>query len=156
MDVSKKYTEGLTKKQKTELSKNIKQTNQLLKEGKDKEAFKLAEKRPQPKKTPTPKTSSFTDKLKKIYGVEKIPNTPSKEFTTLTGLPTADQKTILDRGMGAFLTSGSRRNTTATAWSRARLYAFVVKSVDAIKQNKKTINQDNLIFDKVKGKIKLK
>ena len=147
------YSVGLTDKQKDELKTNIERTKKLVDKGKLDEAIKVSEKRPQPKK-PVVKESSFIGKLKKIYDIDTIPNTPSQAFANLTGLPVAQQKEILKRGAGAFLTAGSRRGVTSVQWSKARLYAFVVKTVAGKKTNKKTINQDADIYREFKDKIK--
>jgi len=152
MSLPDRYTSGLTEKQKTELSKNIKKTNELLKQGKEKQAFKLAEKRPQPKNVMTRK-STFTTKLERIYKKD-IPNVPSVEFEKLTGLPIKQQKEIYERGKKAFLTAGSRRGTNAFAWAKARLYAFIVKTINANKNKINKIDQDGDIFEKYRTKIK--
>lgn len=152
MSLPDRYASGLTEKQKTELSKNIKKTNQLLKQGKDKEAIKVAEKRPQPKNVKTRK-SSFTSQLERIYKKE-IPDVPSKEFEKLTGLPLKQQKEIYERGKKAFLTAGSRRGTNAFAWGKARTHAFIVKTINANKNKLDKIDQDGDIFLKIRDKIK--
>lgn len=149
-----RYTEGLTTKQKTELKSNIERTRKLVEKGKQEDAVKLAEKRPQPKNIKTRK-SQFTTKLENLYGVDKLPSTPSREFVKLTGIPMREQEEIIQRGKQAFLTAGSRRGTNAFAWSKARLYAFVVKAVIAKKKGDEKINQDNDIFEKLKNKIKM-
>jgi len=153
-DLPKRYTEGLTAKQKTDLKKNIERTNKLLSQGKEKQAIAVADKRPQPENVKTRK-SSFITQLENIYGVDKLPDTPSKEFATLTGLSMKLQEDIINRGKKAFLSAGSRRGTNAFAWARARLAAFVVKTIKAKKQGLDSINQDNDIFKTVKDKIKI-
>lgn len=152
-DLPTRYTEGLTSQQKTALKSNIEKTNKLLKEGKEKEAIKVADKRPQPENIKTRK-SSFITKLEKIYGVDKLPETPSRAFATLTGVSIKNQEDIINRGKKAFLSAGSRRGTNSFGWSRARLAAFVVKAINAKKKNIKTLNQDQDIYDKIKDKIK--
>jgi hypothetical protein len=153
MDISKKYTEGLTKPQVEELKKNIKKTRKLVKEGKEEDAIKLAEKRPQPKNIKQVK-SPFVERFKKIYKITDIPQVNSKEFTKLTGLSMKDQEEIIERGKKAFLTAGSRRGTNAFGWATARLYAFIVKTIEANKKNEDKINQDNDIFERVRNKIR--
>ena len=152
MKLPNRYTEGLTPTQKTELSKNIKKTNELLKQGKEKEAIKVADERPQPKKVMTRK-STFTTKMERIYKKD-IPNAPSIEFEKLTGLPIKQQKEIYERGKKAFLTAGSRRGTNAFAWAKARLYAFIIKTINANTKKINRIDQDGDIFEKYRTKIK--
>jgi hypothetical protein len=153
-NLPKRYTEGLTPSQIKDLERNIERTKKLINKGKEDEAIKLAEKRPQPAELKTRK-SSFTTKLEKLYNVDKLPDTPSKEFQKLTGLSVADQEEIIQRGKKAFLTAGSRRGTNAFAWAKARLYAFIVKTVEANKKGLEKINQDMDIFERVKSKIKM-
>jgi len=154
-NLPKRYTEGLTPSQIKDLERNIERTKKLINKGKEDEAIKLAEKRPQPAELKEKRKSSFTTKLEKIYNINKLPDTPSKEFQKLTGLSVADQEEIIQRGKKAFLTAGSRRGTNAFAWATARLYAFVVKTVEANKKNLDKINQDQDIFIKVRSKIKM-
>lgn len=150
-----KYSEGLTAKQKVELKKNIEKSKKLVEAGKPAEAAKLAEKRPQPKSPKKPRESQFTKKMKSIYNIESIPDAPSRAYTTLTGLSLADQKKVIARGNAAYLTAGSRRGVSQAAWSKARLNAFIVKTVKSVKNNTQTINQDMDIYRKVRNKIKM-
>lgn len=150
-----KYTEGLTAKQKVDLKKNIERSRKLVAEGKPDEAAKLAEKRPQPKDPKPARESQFTKKMKSIYNIESIPDAPSRAYATLTGLSVADQKIIIDRGLAAFLTAGSRRGVSQAAWSKARLNALVVKTVEANKKGLDKVNQDMDIFKRVRKTIKM-
>lgn len=150
-----KYTEGLTSKQKVELKKNIERSRKLVEAGKPAEAAKLAEKRPQPKEPKPARESQFTKKMKSIYNIESIPDAPSRAYTTLTGLSLANQKKVIARGNAAYLTAGSRRGVSQAAWSKARLNAFIVKTVEANKKGIDKINQDMDIFESVRNKIKM-
>ena len=140
-----KYYKGLSEKEKQEKKKNIKETKKLYDSGKKKQAFKTASKRPTVKST---KKSSFTTRFhKKFPDVKPLTN----QFSTATGISIADQKTIVNRGRAAFVTSGSRSSVSSpTAWGYARLYAFYFRSL----QGNKKINEDQDIYDKLKGKIK--
>lgn len=118
-NVPKQYLKGLSESDKKKKIKNIKKTKELLKEGKQKEAEQLAKKRPTTKKT---KTSSYTERFKK-----KFPDTPpeTKKFTSATGIPLKIQKAVIKRGMGAYLSSGSRASVSSPRqWGIARLYSF--------------------------------
>ena len=142
----KKYFKGLSEKEKKEKKENIKESKKLYDAGKKKQAFKKASERPTIKST---KKSSYTTRFNKKFPDVKAP--PSKSFADATGIPLADQKTILNRGKAAFATSGSRSSVSSpTAWSIARTYAFYFKALGG--GNK--INQDQDIYDKLKGKIK--
>jgi len=144
--MSQKYYKGLSEKEKQEKKKNIKETKKLYDSGKKKQAFKTASKRPTVKST---KKSSFTTRFHKKFPDVKAP--PSKSFADATGISIADQKTIVNRGRAAFVTSGSRSSVSSpTAWGISRTYAFYFKAL----QGNKKINQDQDIYDKLKGKIK--
>ena len=117
--VPEKYLEGLSKSDKKKKIKNIKKTKELLKQGKQKEAEELAKKRPT---TKSKKTSSYTERFKM-----KFPDTPpeSRKFTIATGIPKKIQTQIIKRGMGAYLSSGSRASVSSPRqWGIARLYSF--------------------------------
>ena len=140
-----KYFKGLTEKQKEDKKKNIKQSKKLYDEGKKKEAFELAKKRPSIKSN---KKSSYTTKFK-----SKFPNVKplTQDFANVTGISLTNQKEIFKRGMGAFTTSGSRSSVKSPqAWSYSRIYAFYFKALEG----KNKINQDQDIYDKIKNKIK--
>ena len=121
--VNKKYLTGLSEKDQKKKIRNLQKTKELLKEGKKKEAVELSRKRPT---TDKKKTSSFTLQFKKIHPDVK-PLT--RGFTTATGIPLKIQKEIVNRGMGAFLSAGSRASVkNPKTWGLARLYAFYIKS----------------------------
>tara|TARA_R100001440_G_scaffold50685_1_gene70676 strand:- start:2126 stop:2545 length:420 start_codon:yes stop_codon:yes gene_type:complete len=120
MSVPQKYLTGLSKKDKEEKKKNIKQTKELLKKGKKKEAIEKAKQRPIDKKNK--RESSFTIRFKKKFGDIKV---ESKEFERKTGIPVSIQKQVIRRGMGAYLSSGSRATVSSPRqWGIARLYSF--------------------------------
>ena len=49
----------------------------------------------------------------------------SKEFERKTGIPVSIQKQVIRRGMGAYLSSGSRATVSSPRqWGIARLYSF--------------------------------
>ena len=121
----KKYYKGLTDKEAKEKKKNIEKTKKLVKEGKDREAFKLAKKRPT---TGTSRQSGFTARFKRDFPDVK-PLTA--DFAKKTGIPLKVQKEVFKRGKGAFATAGSRSSVKSPeAWAYARLYAFYYKSLD--------------------------
>jgi hypothetical protein len=68
------------------------------------------------------KRSSWAVKFEKKYG-EKITNDAfiSKNIISKTGI-----NKILDKGRGAYYSSGSRPNQTAESWARARLASVIM------------------------------
>lgn len=49
-----------------------------------------------------------------------------KDISKRTGIPRKTLKTVYDRGLKAWKTSGSRPGVTAHQWATARLYKFVL------------------------------
>lgn len=76
------------------------------------------------------KLSSFQSKqskhiinARKIYGVKHI--VPSKELSNATGCSVASLQKIVNKGEGAYFSSGSRPNQTAQSWGLARLASAI-------------------------------
>ena len=65
------------------------------------------------------KTSSHILNARKMYGVEKIGATD--ELSRKTGCSKAALAKIINKGAGAYYSSGSRPNQTAQSWGVARL-----------------------------------
>jgi hypothetical protein len=65
------------------------------------------------------KTSKHIIRAKKIYNVDNI--IPSKELSQKTGCSLESLKKIVNKGEGAYFSSGSRPNQTAHSWGYARL-----------------------------------
>jgi len=93
----------------------------LSAEDKKKQIKSIKEGKDRPKTDYKTKRSSHVVKFEKKYG-EKITNDSfiSKNIISKTGI---DE--ILSKGRGAYYSSGSRPNTTAEAWSRARLASVI-------------------------------
>lgn len=67
----------------------------------------------------TSKESKHIKRARKIYNVEKI--VPSIELSKATGCSIAAMEKIVEKGEGAYFSSGSRPNQTAQSWGYARL-----------------------------------
>jgi hypothetical protein len=65
------------------------------------------------------KTSSHILKARKVYGVEKIGAT--QELAKKSGCSKSALAKIINKGAGAYYSSGSRPNQTAQSWGIARL-----------------------------------
>jgi DNA-binding Xre family transcriptional regulator len=65
------------------------------------------------------KPSNHVANARRIYGVEDIK--PSKELAKATGCSISALKKIVQKGEGAYYSSGSRPNQTAQSWGYARL-----------------------------------
>ena len=65
------------------------------------------------------KKSKFITRAQKIYNVDKIGATP--ELARATGCSRAALAKIINKGQGAYYSSGSRPNQTPQSWGIARL-----------------------------------
>jgi len=95
----------------------------LSKTDRAKQKKSIEEKKERPKvKSFKSKRSSYVERFEKRYGY-KINNLTriSNEIISRTGI-----NKILDKGMGAYYSSGSRPNQTARSWSLARLASVIV------------------------------
>jgi len=104
----------------------------LTKEDREKQKKSIEEGKMRPKvESFKSKRSSHVVKFEKKYGV-KITNDTfiDKNIITRTGI-----KKILDKGRGAYFSSGSRPNQTPESWARARL-ASVIMNGNARKVDK--------------------
>ena len=87
------------------------------------------------------------------YGV-KI--TDMKGIERKVGLPVKAQKEILDKGKGAFFSSGSRPGQTPQSWAYGRLASVILKK-GAYKYDKHILDKYNVKLKKpVKKPIKMK
>jgi hypothetical protein len=80
-----------------------------------------------------------------MYKIKTI--TPNKELSKKTGCSLSALKQIVKKGEGAYYSSGSRPNQTASSWGLARLASSVTgsksswnKDVNIIKNQEKSIN----------------
>lgn len=112
--IPKKYTHGLSKKDKRKQLKYIKTAKKLYNNKKYIDRPKL--------KSYKNKTSLWTDKFKKKYGnITKI-----KDISKMTDIPIKALKEVLKKGRGAYYSSGSRPNQTAESWAKARMYSYIM------------------------------
>ena len=65
------------------------------------------------------KKSNHILNARKIYNIENI--TPNRELALKTGCTLSALNQIVKKGEGAYYSSGSRPNQTATSWGLARL-----------------------------------
>ena len=65
------------------------------------------------------KTSKHITRAKKIYNVDNV--IPNKELSQKTGCSLESLNKIVNKGEGAYFSSGSRPNQTAQSWGYARL-----------------------------------
>ena len=103
------YLAGLTPQQRLLQQKAIRKSQSEY------EKTGMIEDRPKVSQKPTPRSKHAINFEKKYgFSVSDIPRV-KKEF------PNVDVEDILEKGRAAYASSGSRPNTTAEAWARARL-----------------------------------
>ena len=122
--ISSNYTNKLSKKDKLKQIKSIKKSRKSYKKGVFVDRPKL--------KSFKNKKSSWVEKFHKKYN-KKITN---KSFIHENIITRKGQKLILDKGKGAYYSSGSRPNQTSSSWAYARL-ASVIMNGKARKYDKK-------------------
>jgi hypothetical protein len=69
------------------------------------------------------KPSNHIINAKRIYNINKI--SPSRELSKKTGCSLQALKKIVNKGEGAYYSSGSRPNQTAQSWGLARLASSI-------------------------------
>jgi hypothetical protein len=69
------------------------------------------------------KKSNHLIKAQKLYNIENI--TPNNELSKKTGCSINALKKIVNKGEGAYFSSGSRPNQTAQSWGLARLASSI-------------------------------
>ncbi len=106
---------ALTKKDKKKQSRSLKKSRSLYKKGQ-------YYTRPIVKSYKS-KVSSHVLKARKMYGVEKIGAT--SELARKTGCSKKALAKIINKGAGAYYSSGSRPNQTAQSWGIARLASAI-------------------------------
>ena len=128
--IPKHYVSKLSKKDKDKQVKSIKKARKSYKKGVYVDRPKL--------KSFKSKRSSWAVKFENKYG-KKITN---KTFIHNNIITRKGQELIMDKGKGAYYSSGSRPNQTGSSWAYARL-AYVIMNGPARKYDKK-------IWDKYK------
>jgi len=114
--VPKKYLpKGITKKDRQKQSKMLMKSRNLYKKGEYYTRKKISSFRT--------KKSHFIDEAKKMYKVSKIGAT--NELAKSTKCTKSSLKKIIQKGEGAYYSSGSRPNQTAQSWGIARLASAI-------------------------------
>jgi DNA-binding Xre family transcriptional regulator len=69
------------------------------------------------------KTSKHIQLVAKLYGVDRV--SPNPELARKTGCSISALRKIVNKGKGAYFSSGSRPNQTAQSWGLARLASSI-------------------------------
>jgi len=120
--------------------------------GKDrqKQIKSIFEEKDRPKTKVKERKSSWTIQFDKEYGdkLDEMKGKRSKSnIAKITGIPLKAVNEVYKKGEGAYYSSGSRPNQTASSWARGRLYAYIMGG-DKVRK------ADQDITDKYKVKFK--
>jgi hypothetical protein len=99
----------------------LKQKRELLKSKRLYKQHKYYSRKPV--KSFTSKKSKHLKKVETLYGIKNLKI--NKELIDKTGCSKAILKKIVNKGMGAYYSSGSRPNQTAKSWGMARLASAI-------------------------------
>lgn len=111
----KHYTARLSKKDREKQVKSIRRSSNAYKKGNYVNRPKL--------KSYKHKKSSWVTKFENKYGKDVK---TYKDIEDVTGIPTKALKEVVKKGKGAYYSSGSRPNQTATSWGKARMYSYIM------------------------------
>jgi hypothetical protein len=112
----------------SERDRKLDKAQELLKQGKKKEAYKLrdemeAEEREDPNWKNKPRKDSKTNEANKGQNLSKETLSKIREVAKKKGYTFGSVKQEYIKGLGAFYSSGSRRGMTAHQWAMARINA---------------------------------
>lgn len=111
----------LTKRDKKKEGKMLMKSKQLYKKGKYYTRKTISSFKSKP--------SNHIKDAERIYNISSV--TPNKELADKTGCSIAALKKIVNKGEGAYFSSGSRPNQTAQSWGLARLASSITAGKSA-------------------------
>ena len=114
-NIPKKYSNRLSRKDKKRQLRNLKRSRRAYTRGKYINRPKL--------KSYKSKKSNWVTKFEKKYGKDVKTYT---EIEEKTGIPKKALMDVVKKGKGAYYSSGSRPNQTASSWGKARMYSFIM------------------------------
>ena len=101
----------------------------LSKSERQKQIKSIFEGKERPKTKVKEKKSTWTTQFDKEYGeqLDAMKGKRSKSnIAKITGIPLKAIDEVYKKGEGAFYSSGSRPNQTASSWARGRIYAYIM------------------------------
>ena len=116
LNVPQRYIpKGLSKTDTKKQKKYLRKSRKMYKKGKYYERPKV--------KTFKSRKSNHLKRAEKIYNIDKI--SPSKELARKTKCKRSALEKIVNKGRGAYISSGSRPNQTGESWGLARLASTI-------------------------------
>ena len=73
-----------------------------------------------------------------------------ENIAKVVGLPYKALKEVFEKGEGAYYSSGSRPNQTASSWAYGRLYAYIMNMGKVREYDKSVTKKYNVDFKKIK------
>lgn len=113
----------------------------LSKQDKAKQRESILKKTNRPKVNYPSKKSTWT---KKAHTYFKTSSPTLSMMSKVSKVPVSVLKQIIKRGEGAYYSSGSRPNVSATQWGRARLYAVLFGSTPARRADNDLVQKHNI------------
>jgi PAB1-binding protein PBP1 len=147
----------MSKKEKKQQKEELKKSRKLYKKGKYHTRKKL--------RSFKSRKSNHLRRAEQIYGIKKMKVT--KKLSNKTGCDMKSLRKIVNKGRGAYFSSGSRPNQTAESWGLARLASAITggksakydykilqegcsKNSKALKLAKKTLKKKYYTVKKIK------
>lgn len=87
----------------------------------------------------------YGDRFKNLKGGKSVEN-----IAKVVGLPYKALKEVFEKGEGAYYSSGSRPNQTASSWAYGRLYAYIMNMGKVREYDKSVTKKYNVDFKKIK------
>jgi len=116
LNVPQRYIpKGLSEKDTKKQKKYLRKSRKMYKKGKYYERPKV--------KTFKSRKSNHLKRAEKLYNVKKI--APTKELARKTKCKRSALEKIVNKGRGAYFSSGSRPNQTGESWGLARLASAI-------------------------------
>jgi hypothetical protein len=112
----KKYTARLSRKDKKKQLTQLKKLKKAYSKGNYLDRPRL--------QSYKKKESGWTSTFHKLYPLAKT----MKQISKAVNIPEKALKEVIKKGKGAYYSSGSRPNQTATSWGKARMYAYILGS----------------------------
>jgi len=109
----------------------------------------IFEKKDRPKVKTKERKSSYTIKFDKKYGddIDKLKGGKTKKnIAKVSGIPYKALDEVFKKGEGAYYSSGSRPNQTASSWAYGRMYAFIMGGKKVRKADADIVKKYNVKF----------
>jgi hypothetical protein len=121
----------------------------LSKADRQKQIKSIFEKKERPKVKTKERKSSYTIKFDKKYGdeIDKLKGGKTKKnIAKVSGIPFKAINEVFKKGEGAYYSSGSRPNQSASSWAYGRTYAYIMGGKKVRKADEEITKKYNVKF----------